>query len=72
MKGKNIILVGAGAIIGALALKVSFDFGAKMGVSLILSELPSEDISKIVPKEKGGWNKDILRLLEIIKEEKTK
>lgn len=70
MKGKNIILVVAGASVVAGSLKVAFDFGAKMGIALLLSDLSSEDISKIVPEEKGGWCKDISKLTNIAKERK--
>lgn len=67
MKGKNIILAGGSAVIGAIVLKTTFDFGAKMGIACVLSGLSSEDISKIIPQEKGGWERDISKLIEIKK-----
>lgn len=74
MKGKNIILIGVGGGASAIAasLKIAFDFGAKMGIAAVLSDLSLEDISEIVPKEKGGWYKDISEIIEIVKERKSK
>lgn len=54
MKGKNIILIGVGASAIAASLKMAFEFGAKMGIATVLSNLSPEDISAIIPKEKGG------------------
>ena len=72
MKGKNIILLGVGVSAIAASLKMVFDFGAKMGIATVLSNLSSEDISEIVSKEKGGWYKDISKITEIVKERKNK
>ncbi len=43
-----------------------------MGIAAVLSDLSLEDISEIVPKEKGGWYKDISEIIEIVKERKSK
>lgn len=72
MKTKNIIVIGAGASAIAASLKIAFDFGAKMGIANVLSDLSPEDISAIVPKEKGGWYKDISEIIKIVKERKNK
>ena len=48
MKGKNIILIGVGASAIAASLKIAFEFGAKMGMAVVLSNLSPEDISEIV------------------------
>lgn len=63
MKGKNFILIGSGITIAAMSLKAAFDFGAKMGISVILSELPEEDLSQILSIEKGRWYKDISKII---------
>lgn len=73
MKGKNIILIGGGGASAiAASLKMAFEFGAKMGIATVLSNLSPEDISAIIPKEKGGWYKDISEIIEIVKERKNK
>jgi hypothetical protein len=43
-----------------------------MGIATVLSNLSPEDISAIIPKEKGGWYKDISEIIEIVKERKNK
>lgn len=68
MKGKNVILMTLGTVATAVSLKVAFDFGAKMGIATLLSHLSSEDLSEIIPEEKGGWYRDILKIAQCVKE----
>lgn len=70
MKRKNVILMMLGTSVMAVSLKAAFDLGAKIGIATLLSDLSSDDLSKIMSKEKGGWYKDISNIHKCIKEGK--
>lgn len=72
MKSKNILLVGVGTSVMVVSLKAAFDFGAKMGIATLLSKLSSEDLSEIIPEEKGGWYKDISKITHVIQERRKR